>query len=289
MLVAVRLPNGKNTLVSVFVGSLVMDETVVGYRIGLTWDVEGKGSASLLSNYVDMSLDSLSSADIKFLNGMTSKLVYISPDQSGNCISEQERLNWVTVVQGESPSIVRVLSNFLIKCASKGDILPDYPTCDLNMLVGLAYSIILYRTVYMARTVEGYKSLVDSFLKDFVPKDFFQSYYDKIGKGKPYTETDMGVTGFGLLHGENFVVNFKYLEGETSLLRVRSVKPEYSFSAGMAFILTSKSIVQSSFKVGTELAEAVLYAMTKQEGYNDRYNHLIRVLVSLLQSYKFLD
>ena len=36
MLVAVRLPNGKNTLVNVFVGSLVMDETVVGYRIGLT-------------------------------------------------------------------------------------------------------------------------------------------------------------------------------------------------------------------------------------------------------------
>lgn len=289
MLVAVRLPDKLNTLVNVFVGSLVLGETLVGYRVGLTWDIEGTASVSLLSNYVDISLDNLSDTDIKFLNGMTSKVIYISPDQNGNCISEQERMNQVSVAQGESSAIVRVLSNFVIKCASKGDILPDYPTCDLNMLVGLAYSIILYRTVYWVRSVEGYKSLVDSFLNEFVPQDFFQSYYDKIGSAKPYTADNIGVTGFGLLHGENFVVDFKYPEGETTRLRVRSVKPEHSFSSGMTFILTSKSIVQSSFKEGIALAEAVLYALTKQKGYNDKYNHLIRVLLSTLQSYRFLD
>lgn len=287
MLVAVRLPDTinnttKSILVNVFVSNLMMvGNKPIGYRIGVTGDIDGSESLDHLVNFVDISLESLTDTDIRLLDGMVSKVTYVSPNSKGDCFSDIERVSKTPIVQGKSNMIVRALSTFMIRCARKGELIEDYPTCDLNMLVGLVYSMIMYRTVYRVGEMKGYSNLVDNFLKECVPTDFFMSYFNRVG-----VDTQLGI---GLLNGDNLVLDFHYVNKEGTRLQVKSVTPNVSFTSNMSFLHTSKSIVQASYAMGTEIAEVVITYLSKQRRRSDKYMNLLRLLLGIFQSYKFFD
>lgn len=294
MLVAVRLPetgsnSTKSILVNILVHGLVKEDfkgqELIGYRIGITRDIDGVEGLDHLANFVDIGVDSLTASDMHFLNNMVSKTSYAYRDLKGDFVSDLERSNEVTIVQGTSNVIVKVLSNFTMRLARKGELLEDYPTCDLNMLIGLSYSMILYRTIYKVREIRGYSSLVEGFLKEYAPTDLFLTYFNKLDVGKPYSSK----LGIGLLNGEALVLRSQYLNKEGTRLSVKGKVGGLSFTSNKNILHTSKSIVQSSYAVGTEIAETVITYLLKQRSGAGKYTSLLRASLGLLQSYKFSD
>lgn len=294
MLVAVRLPETgsnetKSILVNILVSGLVKDvfngKELIGYRIGITRDIDGAEGLDHLANFVDIGVDSLTASDMHFLNKVAGKASYAYHNLRGAFISDLERVNETTVVQGTSNAIVKALSNFTMRLAGKGELIEDYPTCDLNMLIGLSYSMILYRTIYKVSEIRGYSPLVEGFLKEYAPTDFFLTYFNKLDVDNP----DTSKLGIGLLNGEAFVLHSQFLNKEGTRLSVKGKAGSLSFTSNKNILHTPKSIVQSSYAVGTEIAETVITYLLKQRKGAGKYTSLLRASLGLLQSYKFSD